>query len=741
MALSQEALERIRKKKDEMQSGSQRNTNNGASSSSSNRSYSLNDTQLERIKKQKENMVNLRYSSQIVDQNYISSFFRDSQDFLNNADTSYKKLDYKTATDSSSTSYFDTLRKTENDLKSRARTIQEYLGSHKSQFDEETFKNISDYLNFYSSGSIAQKFYDARDYYAGFESEDDYNKAVQAQKDYEAQISFTEEDYAASTDRINADLANLQELKNEYYNIWYLNEDGTTRLTPISSQEEYDSKVAATVELCKAYGIEYDPDNPVDEVYLESKIGALESEQNQLNAYWTQAQRAQEGLRLASVADSTSELYDPNFQSYVDIGNTIDYESFGEGRRKHISGRGRATTYTMDKYRAAAIALAEHNGQENLPGLGNEKLAIFRTMKDDEFATLAYYLAKDQEQGTDLAKQYVDSIEEVLNIRRGTDVGNAIGGIPVVRDLFGIYAGLDQFATGVGNLFSDEDYFITNSTQAASAAVREKIGEDDILGWKPFGSSLGQMSYDLITTTANMAPSILTSYAVGMINPVAGAIAGNALMGASAAGNAYADAINRGFNKDQAATYGVAIGASEALLSQVLGGIDKLGGTSAKIAQATAGIDKALLRFAANYGGKFASEALEEGLQEILDPIIQNAVFGTDENVDWEQVCYSALLGGLSAGVLEGPGTIRQTVVEQRLKKAYDGKTDTLIQEGLGNDVDSESYQLATEYKAKTDAGKTLTGAEIRNLLAANQEMIRPKDLQKIQKAAEERLI
>ena len=698
-----------------------------------------------------------------------------------------RKGNYEDAYVSDSADWYDSVRKQKVHSDMEAAKILAYMDQYADYLDADWMKEVRNTLTQAQQGhsqilSIASKDNEYWNSWANEEMVSEYGSAEEAYKYYQlndtyGKMSFDElwnaantlgdgkekdlvyshitagmtaDDYAAQTDRINADIAIAKELRSKYYHIWYENEDGTKRLGPLRTQEELDAKIAATQELFQKYGLEYDPENPIDDAYLSSEIEALENEQKQLNSYWVQAQKTQELIRFNSVGDPTSELYDPKFQEYVSLGTAIDYKAFGEGKYNH-AGRGTAV-YTMDKYRAAAIALAAHNGQTNLPGMGNEMLNIYQKMNENEFNILAYYLAKDQEQGTDLAKQYVDRIEETLKGRRYTDVGNAIGEIPVIRELYGIYAGLDQFATGLYNatLNSGKDYYAPTSTQITSAAVREKMGDVDLKWYnfatgewndaKIFGSSLGQVGYDLINTTANMAPSILASYAVGKINPAAGAALGNTLMGTSAAGHAYTDAINRGFGQNEARFYGAAIGASEALLQHALGGIGNLGGASGKIANAVSGIDKGILRFAAQYGGKMLSEGIEEGLQEILDPIFQNAILGTDENINWEEVAYSALLGALSAGVLEGPGTIQQTRVEQNLKKQYGGNTNALIQEGLGYDVDSESYKYATEYKAKTDAGKSLTGAEIRNILAANQEQITTKDIEKIKSAAAQRL-
>ncbi len=150
--------------------------------------------------------------------------------------------------------------------------------------------------------------------------------------------------------------------------------------------------------------------------------------------------------------------------------------------------------------------------------------------------------------------------------------------------------------------------------------VREDLADDSIPFWYNFkekqwedtvlGNSLGQVGYDLINTTSNMAPSILTSVAVGMLNPVAGEVVGTALMGGSAAGNAYQEMLNLGYDKGQARAYSTMVGASEASLGYLLGGIGKLGGkvSGKAVEKLVSKIDKGIAKAAIRLGGNMLSD-------------------------------------------------------------------------------------------------------------------------------------
>ena len=263
-------------------------------------------------------------------------------------------------------------------------------------------------------------------------------------------------------------------------------------------------------------------------------------------------------------------------------------------------------------------------------------------MTDDEVAVYNYYY---QTEGKEKAQEFLDALAETLSARKAGEDFEGIEGKTGREILYGIVSGNEQFKQGVKNvgnmIVGKDDYIPQTSTQILSGMIREDLAGDED-STKVFGNSFAQVGFDILNTGTNMIPSI----AVGVANPVAGA----ALMGASAAGNSYQEALNEGHNKDGAKLYATTIGVLEGTLQYALGGIGKLGGTSKAITRAVSGIKNGALRFSLEYGGKIASEAVEEGLQEVLDPIVKNAILDTDESINWEEVAYSALLGGVMGG-------------------------------------------------------------------------------------------
>ena len=299
-----------------------------------------------------------------------------------------------------------------------------------------------------------------------------------------------------------------------------------------------------------------------------------------------------------------------------------------------------------------------------------------------------------------------------------------------------------------------DDYIAQSTKQIASGMVGEDLEDDSIPMWynvktgqwerQILGRSAGQLAYDAITTSANMAPSILTSIAVGMINPVAGQIAGSALMGASAAGSAYQEKLNAGYDKNQARSYGILVGASEIVLEKVLGGITKLGGgmISRSILKNLSAVDNVLARFAKSMGGQIlmgaGSEALEEGVQSVLEPFILQAVTGEEASIDWQEAMYSALLGFATGGLFEGPDVVRGKIQQNRqAKQQYGAYQQELVGEAL--EINPENT-FAQKMQGRLNRGSDLTGGQLNRLVEQNEAAMTAQDKAAIQKAAAQRL-
>ena len=222
-------------------------------------------------------------------------------------------------------------------------------------------------------------------------------------------------------------------------------------------------------------------------------------------------------------------------------------------------------------------------------------------MTEDEKAVYNYYYNKF---GKEKAEEYFDSIREELNQRQAQAIFSGNEGKVLNEYIQGAAAGLENSKEGYQSfldmIFGIEEPQPTGTMDFVSQMAREDLENSgfklpEALG----GASLGQIGFDAINTTANMLPSL-------MLGTLGGAGIGAAAIGTSAAGNAYNSAITEGYSKEQATNYAALVGASEAALGYVLGGIEATGGKLGKtaLAKVLPKIDDALAKAAVNVGGK-----------------------------------------------------------------------------------------------------------------------------------------
>ncbi len=277
----------------------------------------------------------------------------------------------------------------------------------------------------------------------------------------------------------------------------------------------------------------------------------------------------------------------------------------------------------------------------------------------DEVGTYHYIY---NTQGGQAAVDYLNFMAEEWNRRSGKlsaenlrDLDSYAGPEALRRAMrglattgYGIAAGLDQWKSGaaqvIENIAGDGDRLATSAFQYGSAAVR-----DDLKG-------AGKLGYDVAVAAGNMIPSLTTTAMTGG----ASAIPGLATMGASVYGNSYNQALGEGYSKRQAGNYAAITTASETCLQYILGGIPGLGGkvpatVSNWLAGARSGISRAAAQVAANAGGEFT----EEYLQEVLTPVFRNLTLGDDETFTpvSEEAIYAGVIGALTAGIIDGTGT------------------------------------------------------------------------------------
>ena len=378
---------------------------------------------------------------------------------------------------------------------------------------------------------------------------------------------------------------------------------------------------------------------------------------------------------------------------------TYEYINNQDGLRDEIKSK--YITYTRDNANAENESDYEQKGYDFL--------------SKDEIAVYNYYYATE---GKDKAQEFLDSIESDLIERKAGKTYEALEGETLKEIFYGVITGADSYRQGVENIgaYVTGDEGFTSAEQVVGEKVREDLADN---GFKILGNSVGQIAYDLTNTTAHMLPSMA-------IGAATGGLGGALSIGASSVGNSYTDMRRQGYSADQARAYGALVGASEATLQYALGGISKLGGklTNGAVSKFVSGLDNALAKTAIQLGGSMASEGLEESIQTVLEPAFKALVTGEEyEAAEWEDIIYSGLLGSLSAGVLEGPVTVKSGVKtalnDRTIGKLYGNQSQQIIDDALSVQNNSELQSLAEKYKGRVDKGKNLKGSQINRLIDA----------------------
>lgn len=621
---------------------------------------------------------------------------------------------------------------TMNNTRSSVEAMQKRINAYQEYQKMFGGTDIGDIASGYQS--ILDDWDDRTKTYGKYKSKDDYDNAMKlAQEELARRASMP----SANLEEHQAEIDRLKGLKsNDYFKEY---EDAT--------------KIRqATMNASGRNGFRYDPTtSPVEARYnkavenLNSFLAsegyadaeALQKDIVEKTQYLNQAEWVQKGIEMASVGDKSSENYDKDFDakskyqstkveadSWLDKLKGTQYDlGYDDITYEYINNVGGI----RDEIKAKKRTYGKDSG--NTTTSQEEKGYDYLTPK--EVATYNYYYS---EYGKEKAEEYLHTLEETLGGRKAQASFEYYKDNTVKELLYSIQAGTDQFVTNTKNAFNfSDDYIPVNATQQLSGMIREdldEVGFDNFLG---LGSSLGQVAYDLGTTTSNMAPSILAGAVANAVLPGSGAVIGAGTMGISASGGAYQQKLNEGWDKGQARVYATAIGISEGALQYALGGIGSLGGklTGKSITAMATGIDNALVRYITTMGIKMSSEGLEESLQEVIAPFIENLALGYAKNnwsdIELQEVAYSGLLGALSAFGIEGGGTAVNTFGENRTAKKVGAtikaneKNGDIFNIASLTPQESDAYNLYTAYANKGVNAENASELQLGRLLVNSE--------------------
>ena len=597
-------------------------------------------------------------------------------------------------------------------MQNRLNSLQEYRKMNGITEDDD---KVNELVEGYKS--ILDGWDDLSMDYGQYKSVDAYKKAIddinsaaatlEKQKTDNVQVLQKElDELKVGLDKVKQ---NIKSRKNDISDLFSLKHEDSMNSQQASEQEYKD--------LLKSYGFES---------YEDFKKAVGEKE-----AYLKQTQLIQDGMDLSSFADETSENYDVDFGKYAQKGEDIGleknkwYESLSDNMVAYM----RNNPDYMESYEQSIDDQNNFTKSAIKSDKGYLTYLLAKHGTKEEYDLYNYHFAKDVENGTNNAEKYLLSIADTINIREGQATAekykdkNALSKI-----MFGGESGTDQFVSGVRNAanFTD-DYIPTTSTQYASQGIRKQLYDTgfDLPNWLG-GTSIGQVAYDAVNTTANMIPSIAAGTAADVLLPGAGTYVTAGLMGLSASGNAYQQMLNQGYNKTSSRTYATLVGLSEASLSALLSGMIGGKATEKAIENVIKGIDKGFFRFAVRWGMSGASEIPEESLQGILEPILQNIALGYEKNkledTDWSQIAYEGLLGGISGLGLGGVTSASSTIVEQSTWKnaGKNVRENARIPEMLNianlTPQESDAYNTYTRYANKGINAENITDVQLGRL-------------------------
>ena len=509
----------------------------------------------------------------------------------------------------------------------------------------------------------------------------------------------------------------------------------------------------------------YSRSTPEGSAYRQNQSPTLTTEdyRNAANAYVTNSRRQRP--QPPQSRNPRSSYYNPNWQKELTERRQAEKASVQMGmdklaaeRKQRLQERTDKATATMreainaadfDQYvRLGKSKAAEAESKFNATFRSPQDAAIRRGeaysnramsttemldwMGDYEKGTYYYLLGKDEAK----ANAFLDLLGDSLNARRGQHLGAYMDSRGLIGKVGSALAGgLSSAASGMSNAASavfNGEARPTTSDEYASQIVRENID-----------SKVGRALYDVGYTGANMLPSIGVSLLAGGLGaaPKIASLLGSSTLGISAGGNAYKEGRDNGYTHKQALAYGTLVGASEAGLQAVLGGISNLGlgitegAAGGAISRALSkvinntGVTDAIGRYIANMG----SEATEEYLQSLLEPVFKNVVAGEQNEFNPldEEALYSGLMGALTAGLFESPRLALNVRGARLAEREFNAALNSMQQENTA----SQSVQEQPPVDIQRKAAQGVAGNEVEPPAAVNRTPAN-EDINRVAEAA-----
>ena len=337
-------------------------------------------------------------------------------------------------------------------------------------------------------------------------------------------------------------------------------------------------------------------------------------------------------------------------------------------------------------------------------------------VEDNEREVLLYYYGKGD---FDKFDEYYEALQPHINQRKGEETAAQLEGHAFLEYLYGAQSAASGFFENTGraiaSLAGNNEYsdYAPSAGDVANSLVRQDLEDNGHAVW----------AYDIMQNVVQNAVPVAAGTLANLLLPGSGAFVSSGLFATSIYGGAYDNMRQQRYTHGQAVTYAAITAGLEFAVGTALQGFAGLGKTTFSSfadvltsKEATNGLMKAIQKFAGSrfgeYLGNMGSEFLEEGIQEFLDPFVNNLVEGkwdletaqeTFRNLDWMEILYAGFMGALNAGFMNSVSIAGGAGVEymqdaRRAKAALaNGDLKTLVEIGLKYEEDSTAEYYATQ--------------------------------------------
>lgn len=646
-----------------------------------------------------------------VDDDYIQSFLKDSENFIKGAAASYSGIDYNNA------SYrYSNIDAMSRGLRERAGNIRAFINSNKDNMDDESYKSLSSYLDDFSKGNeqIWKTFYNAKSNFGKYKTEYDYNAAVM--NSGESSVEDRRNAYAANKERVE-ELDNMLKGKFGFFSR-FMTDDQIKKAYGENAPELFKEK-----ERLSLSNNQYERGLKVNDDYYDV---TLASDWKEDSAYRDYSNPTQEEFNEWDARMHGTQYYDANGVLRDAFGDIVDDTYYDRFAEPEIQDRlGMFLNASEEEMKMANADIAADGESTWSSVLKDGRDGSWDKLTEQEVGIYYYLLRND---GKAKADKYLEDMKTELNRRSTAERTKAINEADGLEKLAlniasvpaNLLGGFTGFVEDTVNTLQGNDinpystaHSMSNFAQDTRSATAEDLNEltnnTELLG-----ITLGD-AYQSVMSTADSAVGVAVGSGVYGV-----------LMGMGAASSEARELYEKGASKGQIAWGGIVAGAAEMVFERAsIEHLFKLGDP------------KSVGQIVKNLLSQGGFEASEEVFTEVANTITDAIVMGSQS--EWSQSIQKYLDNGFTES--EATGRALMDVGKNLWKAGIGGFISGALLGGVGGTSSYLNYK-----NAATKHGQSIidTGgyddlmALAKDVTGANQNANVPKgDIKHINKLLE----